>query len=347
MHAKESKLPAVLRTAAFLLVLLLALEGVSGVLRGKNYAAASRSVYEEPKDSLDVLLMGSSHMLNAVSPMQLWEEQGIVSNNLAQNGQVLPVTYYHLQEALRTQRPRLVVLDIYKAIQDSLIDSHANLHYTLDNMRPGLPKLRAIFDLLPWEERTEYLLDVVIYHSRWKELTQTDFQPPDATEKGAVTLFQTTPLPDFRVLPETETAPPAPSAIDYLERIVKLCQEEEVPLLLVAVPFATPEPDDMDRQEVVNGIVSYAQEWGVPFLNMMHVTEEMGFDYNTDMADVYHANWRGMEKITSWLGEYLAGEFGIPDRRGDAAYDGWNQALEEYHRYMDGQLAELEPPPED
>lgn len=345
MHAKPSGLPAILRTAAFLLALALAFGGVSGVLRGKNYAAASASLYAEPNHSLDVLLMGSSHMLNAVSPMQLWEEHGIVSNNLAQNGQVLPVTYYHLQEALRTQRPKLVVLDIYKAIQDSLIDTHANLHYTLDNMRPGLPKLRAVFDLLPREERTEYLLDVVIYHSRWKELTEADFLPHDTTEKGAEALFKTTPLPDFRVLPATETAPPAPSAIDYLERIVALCREEEVPLLLIAVPFATPEPDDMDRQQVVNGLASYAAEWGVPFLNMMHVTEEMGFDYSTDMADVYHANWRGMEKITSWLGEYLSGQCGIPDRRGEPAYAAWDQALESYRQYMDGRIAETEPPP--
>lgn len=344
MHAKPSKLPAVVRTAVFLLLLVLALEGVSSVLRGKNYSAASLAFYEEPENSLDVLFMGSSHMLNAVSPMQLWEEQGIVSNNLAQNGQVLPVTYYHLQEALRTQRPGLVVLDIYKAIQDSLIDSHASLHYTLDNMRWGLPKVRAIFDLLPAEERPEFLLDIIAYHSRWKELTEEDFLPPDTREKGAEALFKIKPLPDFRVLPETETAPPAASAIDYLERIVELCQEEGIPLLLVAVPYATPEPDDMDRQRVVNGIAAYAREWGVPFVNMMYVEEEMGFDYSTDMADVYHANWQGMEKITSWLGEYLAGEFAVPDRRGEAGYEKWDEALEEYHGYMEERLLEMNLP---
>ncbi len=339
MRAKPSRLGPVLKCAAFLLLLALTVQLASGVLRNKNYASASAAFYEEPKDSLDVLLMGSSHMLNAVAPMQLWEEHGIASNNLAQNGQVLPVTYYHLQEALRFQRPKLIVLDIYKAIQDSLIDSTASLHYTLDNMTFGLPKLRAVFDLLPQGERMEFLVDIIPYHSRWKELTQADFTPPDTTEKGAQALFAITPLPDFTVMPASAAAEPVEVALRYLEKIVALCREEQVELLFVAVPFATPADDDLSRQEVVNGMAAYAEAWGVPFVNMMHHTEEMGFDYAQDMADVFHANWRGMEKITAWLGDYLADHYPLPDRRGESAYQSWNEALENYHAYLDAAIA--------
>lgn len=339
MHAKPSRLGPVLKCAAFLLLLALVFHLVSSLLRNKNYASASAAFYEEPKDSLDVLLMGSSHMLNAVAPMQLWEEYGIASNNLAQNGQVLPVTYYHLQEALRFQRPKLIVLDIYKAIQDSLIDSTASLHYTLDNMTFGLPKLRAVFDLLPQGERMEFLLDIIPYHSRWKELSQTDFAPVDTTEKGAQALFATTPLPDFTVMSADVTAEPVEVALQYLEKIVELCREEGVELLFVAVPFATPEDDDMSRQEVVNGMAAYAGAWGVPFVNMMHHTKEMGFDYATDMADVFHANWRGMGKITTWLGCYLMEHYSLPDRRGEDSYQDWNAALEDYHAYLEAAIA--------
>ena len=339
MRAKPSRLGPVLKCAVFLLILALTVHLSANVLRNKNYASASAAFYEEPRNSLDVLLMGSSHMLNAVAPMQLWEEYGVASNNLAQNGQVLPVTYYHIQEALRFQRPKLIVLDIYKAIQDSLIDSTASLHYTLDNMTFGLPKLRAVFDLLPQGERMEFLLDIIPYHSRWKELTQTDFAPVDTTEKGAQALFTTTPLPDFAVMPASVTAEPVEVALRYLEKIVALCREEQVELLFVAVPFAAPEDDGMSRQEVVNGMAAYAEAWGVPFVNMMHHTEEMGFDYAVDMADVFHANWRGMEKITAWLGAYLTEHYSLPDRRGEAAYQSWNTALADYHAYLDAAIA--------
>ena len=325
MHAKQSRLAPAVRTVLFLLLAALSFQTASNVLRAKSYAEASAAIYAEPRDSLDVIFLGASHMLNAVSPRQLWAEHGIASNNLAQNGQVLPVTYYHLQEALRYQKPRLIVVDIYKAIQESLIDSSASAHYTLDSMTFGPPKLRAVLDLLPPEEWAEYLLDVVAYHSRWKELTAADFQAPDFSERGAQALYDTAPLPDFQVMGEEETAPAAPTALRYLEKIVELCREEGVELLLVAVPFATPEDDDMSRQEVVNGMAAYAAEWGVPYVNMMHATEEMGFDFATDMADIYHNNWLGMEKTTAWLGDYLCAHYDLPDRRGDPDYSGWEE----------------------
>ncbi|MDE7261219.1 MAG: hypothetical protein K2N78_04035 [Oscillospiraceae bacterium] len=333
MRPKPSGLWEVVRTVVFLLVLALVLHVTARVLRSKEYTAYNSAIYDEDRNSLDVLLMGSSHMLTAVSPLQLWEEHGITSNNLAQNGQVIPVTYYQLLEALRTQTPTLVVLDAYKVIQDSLIDAPASLHYTLDGMRPGMPKLRAAFDLLP-EERAEYLVDLIAYHDRWKELTEQDFLPLDTASKGVEVLFSTTPMADFQIFPPEVKEEPAPSAIEYLEKIVDLCRERDISLLLVAVPFATPEDDDMHRQESVNALADYAEDWGVPYINMMHLTGEFGFDYGTDMADIYHVNWRGMEKVTGWLGDYLTEHYDLPDHRGESAYADWDQSAEDFRAYI-------------
>lgn len=336
---RPSRIYGAARAVIFLLVFLFLFQTVAGILRSKNSAFASAALYEEPRDSLDVLFMGSSHMLNAVSPVQLWEEHGITSNNLAQNGQVLPVSYYALQEALRWQNPKLVVLDIYKVVQDSLIDSKINLHFTLDNMRFGLPKLRAVFDLLPPEDRAEYLLDIILYHTRWKELTGEDFQRPDMTERGAQALFTTfQPYEGWDVVPESETSIPAEVEICYLEKIVELCRREGAELLLVAVPFSTPKDDDLNRQATVNAMTAYAQAWGVPFVNLMHRTEEMGFDFSTDMADVYHVNWRGMEKVTAWLGTYLTEKHDLPDHRGEAEYKHWDEAVPVWHTYLAEQV---------
>lgn len=309
----RAKMYNALRAAAFVLLFLLLFQRASGILRDKSYTFATAPLYERGLGDVDVLFMGSSHMLNGVSPLLLEEEQGITSLNLGQNGQVLPVTYYALQEAFRYQRPRLVVLDIYKVVQDSLIDSHVSLHFTLDNMSFGLPKLRAVFDLLPAGERAAYLFDIIAYHTRWKELGEKDFAPADTAGRGAQALYSTqAPYPGWEVIPETETAPPAQVEIEYLEKIVELCRKEKVELLFIALPFTTPEDDPLHRQAAVNSMNAYAQEWDVPFVNMMYRVGEMGLDFHTDMADVYHLNWRGMEKATLWLGEYLAAHYGLP-----------------------------------
>lgn len=338
MSAKHKSGPVVgaLRWTGFLLLFLFLFQLVSGVLRHKQYGGGSSALfYTERRDSLDVLFMGSSHMLNGVSPMQLWEETGIPSHDLGQNGQVLPVTYYHLMEALRHQKPRVVVLDVYKVVQDSLTDSSAALHDTLDNMPFGLPKLRAAWDLLPEEERADYLLDITLYHTRWKQLTPDDFQPADPTGRGARTLFyEAQPDPGWFIIPESQTARPVEVALRYLEKIAQLCREQGVELLLVALPYTTPENDSMNRQAIVNGVQDYAGQWNVPFVNLLYHTDEMGFDFTRDMADVQHVNWRGQAKVTAWLGRYLTEHYNLPDRRGEEAYQDWNEALDGYHTYM-------------
>lgn len=323
-----------LRLLCFLMIFALLFALVSGLMRSKLYST-TRALYEEPRNSVDVLFLGSSHMLNAVAPLQLWQEQGIASVNYSQNGQVLPVTYYALQEALRFQSPDLVVLDVYKAVQDSLIDSKASLHYTLDTMKPGLPKYKAIFDLLPEGERGEYVIDLIAYHTRWKELSAADLDwEGDIAEKGAQALFTTAPNPVMTVAPPGEKGACAAVAIEYLEKIVQLCKAENVELLLVAVPFGVPDSDELGRQQAANAVADYAAQWGVPYLNLMHHTQEMGFSFQTDLADVYHVNWRGMEKVTAYLGGYLTGHYHLPDRRGDPAYAGWHTAAKEYEEYL-------------
>lgn len=311
-NKKTSVWRGVLRVAAFALLFTFLLHNVSAVLADKRFRDSMAALYAEPRNSVEVLLLGSSRVHNGISAARLEEEFGIRSNNFSQDGQVLPVTWYALKEALRYQRPRVVVLDVYKVIQDSLIDSPESLHRTADNMRPGLPKAQMVFDLLPKGERAEFLFNIITYHTRWKELTAADFAPADVSAKGDEILTGTyEPYEGFSVVPEEVTAPGAECELEYLDKIVDLCQREGIELLLVSVPFTTAENDDLHRQEVLNGMAAYAEEKGLPYLNMMHMTEELGFDFSADMADMYHLNEQGMIKVTDYLGRYLRENYGF------------------------------------
>lgn len=315
-----------LAALSFLLVFLFLLTLVSGVLRGRE----TPEFYSERRNSLDVLFLGSSHMLNAVSPMELWAEYGMASCNLSENGQLLPVTYYVLMDALSRQSPKLVVLDIYKVIQDTLYDEKSYLHTSIDCMPLWPAKLRAVYGLLPAGERTEFLFDIVLYHDRWKELGSLKTEGRDPDFKGYSPLTAVEAHEGFQILPESETAQPPAVAVEYLEKIVELCRERDVEILFVATPFTTPVPDDMDRQQRVNAVAELAGEWGVPFVNMMHRLDEMDFDLSADLADTYHANISGMRKITGYLGGYIAERYDIPDHRGEEAYAGWGETYARY-----------------
>ena len=54
-------------------------------------------------------------------------------------------------------------------------------------------------------------------------------------------------------------------------------------------------------------------------------------DFDTDCYDeASHLNPDGAVKVTAWLGETLSQTYDLPDRRGDAAYAHWDEALAEY-----------------
>lgn len=52
-------------------------------LSDPGYAYSKNRDFIEHSDSYDVLFFGNSHMANGVFPMELWNDYGIVSYNLA------------------------------------------------------------------------------------------------------------------------------------------------------------------------------------------------------------------------------------------------------------------------
>ena len=67
----------------------------------------------------DVLFLGSSHVINGVSPLDLFRDYGIASFNLSQHGNYVRSAYYLLAQILEIiesenrDMPKVVVLDVY------------------------------------------------------------------------------------------------------------------------------------------------------------------------------------------------------------------------------------------
>ena len=320
----------------FLALFALLFTGTTQLLRNKNSAGAVLSLYEEPKDSLDVVFIGSSHILNSVFPMELWAEYGIVSNNFGQHGQTIPISYYMVQEAIRTQHPDLIVLDTYMLYYPELIyDGDGNSHKSIDNMAWAGPKLRAIFDLFKGEKRWDYLVPLSFFHSRWKELSAEDLAAPDVAGKGCEYRLGIEPqVLEERVEPDYR-GDLSPVALDYFDRLAGLCREEEVELVLVCSPFCA----DREKQGQMNAVAGVAEEYGLTYWNYLDRLEEIGFDPAADLYDHSHLNANGALKFTHVVGADLAA-LGVPDRRGEAAYAGWDEDYALWRARLEADAAE-------
>ena len=317
------------KTVCFLGLLLLMLLGCSRILQFKYLDGLyhMKTFYELEEDSLDVLVLGSSHAYADINPAVLWEEQGIAAYDLCGSIQPMWNTYYYLKEALKTQTPSLIILEAYCVSLDldyidegRIVKNYYGLHWSKD-------KLDIAMESVPREKWREFLPEWVRYHNRYQELEKEDFLPYLGQNqvyrnwKGFETrcdFMETAEPADFYT---EEEYPLHEKAERYYRKIIELTQEKEIPLLIVVSPYVGMEREEFGKYNRAEGI---AEECGVPFINYNLLTEEMGLDFAMDSADSGHLNHLGSAKFTSYLGEYIRENFALMDHRGDEAYSSWD-----------------------
>lgn len=101
--------------------------------------------YQLENNSLDVINIGSSHVHSGINTIQLYREEGIASYNLSAGSQPVWYSWYYLREAMKTQNPKVVVLDVYTLINpdDDAFIEKAQLN--LLTMKPSWNKLEALY----------------------------------------------------------------------------------------------------------------------------------------------------------------------------------------------------------
>ncbi len=122
-------------------------ESSSFVLRDKYNSEYVLGFEDEVPYTLDVLFLGSSMSYRQIYPLELWNEFGIASYNLGSSEQIIPLSYYILQHALRTQKPKVVVVDMGMCIVEKKNFSDARLHQVWDNLSWSKSKYESIQDL--------------------------------------------------------------------------------------------------------------------------------------------------------------------------------------------------------
>ena len=68
--------------------------------------------FQQPAQTLDVVYIGSSSMLRAVTPMEIWRDYGITGYSLATTVQAPVVTLAYLKDMFQSQKPEVVVLGL-------------------------------------------------------------------------------------------------------------------------------------------------------------------------------------------------------------------------------------------
>lgn len=331
--------------AIFCLILSLCISGLSKILMRKECQDRYGEFFEDTRD-FDVLIFGNSHINDAIYPMEIWNEYGITSYNCAYGGNRIPTTYWIIRNYLDIHTPKVIILDVYGLDSDELIrpdrDGIGYLHSQTDLLPFSLNKLRIGRGL--FEENPKIMLELVfpisLYHSRWDDLTGADFGHGEQTYfKGAwLPTNYSRPTKSFSLVPETETLPieDIELAYYYLKAIIQECEEHNVNLVLTQIPFPGKEED----QKYANSINNLANEYNIPYLNMMY-TENL-IDYKTDCYDPNsHLNYSGGLRVSSYIGQYLIDNYNICSHKDDPVYVDWDEEYEDFNEYKHLSLSGL------
>ena len=294
------------------------------VMKRADGILTMQDFYAQPDGTVDVLFVGNSHSGINIDTATLWDEYGIAAYNLWGGVQPLWNSYHFIVEALKYQTPRVIVLEITAVTSDYEYSEEQNQIKNTAGMRLSKNKIEAVAASAPADRRLNLLLGFPLYHGRFAELEKKDFMhfpwsPGLENFKGSYLMYGSGSYAQESAEGITEKRAIMDKEREYLDRIISLCKEREIPLLLVK----TPALEKKVSQPYYNTVAAIAQENGLNFINMNLMESELGITANDWSLD-RHLNADGARKVAHWLGAYLCDEYSVTDHHGDARYASWD-----------------------
>ncbi|GAB6168450.1 hypothetical protein JCM1393_09100 [Clostridium carnis] len=268
----------------------------------------------EEKDTIDYFVIGDSEAYTSISPMEIWNKYGFAGYNLGLSGQRLQEIYYLLERAIENQTPKVVMLE-------------TNAIYTSFKM---------------YDETTRVVQSILgnnfkiyQYHNRWKDFTFGIAKNNNTNSnkekinimKGFHYNNKIKPYTKGNYINKTDEVKEIKKVpLYYLDKIVELCKEKNIQLILYSAP--TPHNWTYEKH---NGVKNFAKENNLPLIDLNLKNDELKIDWLKETYDKGdHMNFSGAKKVTDYMGEYLSKNTNLIDRRQDKEYESWNETWKKY-----------------
>lgn len=315
------KIKGLVNCAIILLVVAVFVIYAGHVLRPvdtDSAVAAINAFHALPENSLEVIGFGSSHMWRGLDPSVMYDEYGISAYNYGCNWQKCNTTSLFIQDALRTQKPKVILVETFLLGEMMMNDDmNGEIYYTraIDEFSGKLRFLKQCF-VYDWERYLSYYVPFCAFHDNWTEISKQSFKlTMDGSgflqTKGFVGTDDVTQISilDHKSMPQSEFQDAARREIEY---IIQVCRENNVEIVFYVHPYE----GEYIYFDAMNALAS---EYGYPFLNLFELNDEIGLDGATDFSDIGHLNTSGSQKVARYLSEYLKANYDLTDARVEAS----------------------------
>lgn len=345
------RLKAVLGSLCFLVLCVFVWQFVSYMLVPRIGASYGTDTYDSiPEDTVDVLFIGARSAWNGISPLTMWQQNGMTSYVFAALSCPPQVRYLELKDALDRQHPKLVFISPQflasedKEIQLRALQSMTNRKLTFNKALTGVYLEQDHGESIG----VNALLPLLAYHDNWKNIDEANFvSEADGYYMGqrcwifqngrfydtADDIAKRTNLDADRKYKRNEIS------AKYYRKMIELCKANGIQPILITLPIYKGFAGHAATSD-------FAKEEGVRYLdlNEPEYLRAIGLDNTVDWRDSIHLNFWGSVKFSKWLAALIETEYDPPDRRivSDESFEIWHghysQFYERFSRIVPGAL---------
>lgn len=284
-------------------------------------------LYEQ--EEIETLFLGSSHVFCGYDPRILDEISGENTYLAATPVQKVDGSYYLLKEALKNNQIKKVYLDMFYLQYRDIPAERGSIqmqwiYCITDNMKNNWNRIEFLLNasdcenyiegFLPAARYGNYLLDRkrierVIKSKRSSEYINYE-NVPSAFYKGAYVIPGGVGNPEMIAdLDNLEVAENIISeySLKYLNKIVELCKEEEIELVLVTTPFTDFYVQALGNYNTFYAYMKeYAKTNAIEYCDFNLCRPELLVMEKDDFVDYHHLSGKGAVKYSTVFAEMMA-----------------------------------------
>jgi len=306
----------------------------------KEFKTAFDSLYGLNENTVDVLFISPSSYETFWQSPKAYNDTGIASFGLTASLVPFSGTQFIIKQALKTQNPKLIVIDLIKAVslaeeisaftvlvslEDFNIRSEA-----IDYLSKDLDATGEKYDTLSFH------LPFLKFHNNWKRLSM-DMLTPHHNQMFMGYLFSSKNQigiepgasikePDWKEFGK-DPKPVGSRQMEVLNDLLDYCDTLNCEVAFLRCPQLL----TTDTHNKLVSIREKVTQRGYPVIDSVPFYDEIGLDFLEDYSDENHTNYIGSQKFTTWFEKYLKANYDLPDRRGNPEYAFWQS---EYERLL-------------
>ncbi len=291
--------------------------------------------YKEPKNSLDIVYIGSSNAYVHFNTVLAYNLYGYTTGFLSTDTQPISLAKYMIEESEKYQKPSLYIIDLAKAVDELNTYSGEDIRKTIDSMKFSKNRIDAINETLKYkkdiskDEYINYYFSFLMYHNAWKNI-YWNLLSYSRLYKGY--LFS----PRTNNIIESQTRYKWNKKIDEISKetqeiitdLINYIKSKKIDVLFV-VPVRTYAEEINSK---LNFVVKFIEKNDLKVINFNTLDDFDNIDFTTDFYNDAHLNIYGSTKYTLYFAKYLKENYELPDHRNDKRYNSWNAEYERFKK---------------